>query len=145
MHYTELDALRRLWKMAEGLPYDEYTNAALEDVILYQISSKKSRNIDKDRPKNPCWIVEGYDTLEWVNLKYAFTYLHRYFLLIPRRPFIIKKSDFTPPLIERLERLEFSELNKVMIGVVRRILESVDSYYYHTSGIHGKISWMFVN
>jgi hypothetical protein len=123
-------------------PYDQCTNNALIDVILYQISSKKKRNTDGERPRNSYWTVGGDDTLEWINLKYAYLYLHRFFL-IPRKPFEIHKSDLTPPLIERLERLDFRELNKIMVGVVRRILEAADSYYYHTSGIHDKVSWRF--
>lgn len=126
-------------------PYDGYTNTALEDVILYQISSKKKRNTGGDRSRNSYWTVNGDDTLEWINLKYAYLYLHRFFLVKPRKPFEIHKSYLTPPLIGRLEQLQFLELNKIMVEVVRRILESVDAYYYHTSGIHGKISWMFVN
>ena len=63
----------------------------------------------------------------------------------PHKPFEIHVSDLTPPLIDRLERLEFSELNRIMVEVVRRILEAVDSYYYHTSGIHGEVLWRFVN
>jgi len=126
-------------------PYDGYTNAALEDVILYQISSKKKHNTDGDRPRNSYWTVKGDDTLEWINLKYAYLYLHRFFLLKPRKPFEIHKSDLTLPLIDRLEQLEFLELNKIMVRVVRRILEAVDSYYYHTSGIHSKVSWRFVD
>jgi hypothetical protein len=126
-------------------PYNEYTNAALTDVILYQLSSKKRHNIDKNGSRNSYWIVNGDDTFEWTNLKYAYLYLHRFFLFKPYKPFEIHKSDLTPPLIERLERLEFKELNKIVVDVVRRILEAVDSYYYHISCIHGKISWRFVD
>lgn len=125
--------------------YDEYTNAALMDVILYQLSSQKVRNSDKNRPVNSVWIVGGEDMLEWVNLKYAYIYLHQFFLYGPCKPFEIHKSHLTPTLIARLEQLKFIELNKIMIGVVRRILEAVDSYYYHISGIHGKVSWTFVS
>ncbi|MGH9977080.1 MAG: hypothetical protein ACRD8Z_14770 [Nitrososphaeraceae archaeon] len=126
-------------------PYDQYTNNALKDVILYQISSKKKRKTDGDRPRNSYWTVGGDDTLEWINLKYAYLYLHRFFLIKPRKPFDLHKSDLTSPLIERLEPLDFRELNAIMINVVRRILEAVDSYYYHISGIHDKVSWRFVN
>ena len=126
-------------------PYDQYTYNALTDVILYQISSKMRRNMDEYNPRNPYWTIEGEATLEWINLKYAYIYLHRFYLLKPRKPFELHVSDLTPPLIDRLERLEFSELNKIMVEVVRRILEAVDSYYYHTSGIHSKVSWRFVD
>ena len=126
-------------------PYDGYTNTALEDVILYQISSKKKRNTDGDRFRNSYWTVNGDDTLEWINLKYAYLYLHRFFLVKPRKPFEIHKSYLTPPLIVRLEQLQFIELNKIMVEVVRRILEAVDSYYYYISGIHGKVIWRFVD
>ena len=124
-------------------PYDQFTNNALTDVILYQLSSIKKRNTDDDRPRNSYWTVGGDETLEWTNLKYAYLYLHRFFVIRPYRPFEIHKSDLTAPLIERLERLEFRELNGIMIGVVRRLLEATDSYYYHVSGIHGKIAWRF--
>jgi hypothetical protein len=83
--------------------YDEYSNAALEDVILYQISSKKRRNTDEHRPRNTSWTVDEDATLEWVNLKYAYLYLHRFFLFKPYKPFEIHKSDLTPSLVERLE------------------------------------------
>ncbi len=126
-------------------PYDQYTTNALIDLILYQLSSKKKRNIDGDRPRNSYWTVGEDETLEWANLKYADLYLHRFFLFKPRMPFEIHKSDLTPPLIERLERLEFRELNSIMIGVVRRLLKATDSYYYHVSGIHGKIVWRFID
>lgn len=95
-------------------PYDQYTNNALTDVILYQISSKKKRNVDRGRPRNSYWTVGGDDTLEWINLKYAYLYLHRFFLFKPHKPFEIHMSHLTPPLIERLERLDFRELNKIM-------------------------------
>ena len=126
-------------------PYDQYTKNALIDVILYQISSKKKRNTDRDRPRNSYWTINGDDTLEWVNLKYAYLYLHRFFLLKPRKPFELHKSDLTPVLIESLERLDFNELNKIMVAVVRLILEATDSYYYHISGIHSKVIWRFVD
>jgi hypothetical protein len=127
-------------------PYDQYTNNALADVILYQISSKKKRNNTKDsESRNSFWAINRDDTLEWTNLKYAYLYLHRFFLFKPRRPFEISKSDLTPFLIERLERLEFKELNNIMIEVVRRILEAADSHYYHTSGIHSSISWRIID
>ena len=124
-------------------PYDQYTNNALIDVILFQISSKKKGNTDGGKPRNSYWTVNGDNTLEWVNLKYAYLYLHRFFVFKPRKQFEIHKSDLTLPLIDRLERLDFRELNKIMVGVVRRILEASDSYYYHTSGIHDKVSWRF--
>lgn len=126
-------------------PYDQYTNNALTDVILFQITSKKKRNTEKNRPRNPYRTVDGDANLEWVNLVYACLYLHRFFLFKPSKPFEIHLRDLTPSLVDRLKQLEFSELNKIMVGVVRRILEAVDSYYYHTSGIHGKVSWRFVN
>ena len=126
-------------------PYEEYTNAALTDVILYQISSKKVRNCDNNRPTNSFWSVGGEDTLEWVNLKYAYIYLHRFFLYRPRKPFEIHKSHLTPSLITRLEQLKFPELNKIMVEVVRRILGAADSYYYHISGIDDKVIWKFVD
>ena len=138
----------KLEKKTEGNvsnPYERYSNAPITDVTLNQISSKKVRNSDKNRPINSIWIVGGEDTLEWVNLKYAYTYLHRFFLYRPHKPFEIHKSHLTPPLIARLEQLEFIELNKIMVGVVRRILEAADSNYYHTSGIHGKVIWKFVD
>jgi hypothetical protein len=125
-------------------PYDQYSIAAITDVILYQLSSKKVRNSDKNRPINSIWIA-GEDTLEWVNLKYAYIYLHRFFLPRPHKPFEIHKSHLTSTLIARLEQLQFIELNKIMVDVVRRILETVDSYCYHTSGIHGEINWRFVD
>ena len=53
-------------------PYDQYTNNALIDVILFQISSKKKNNTDGGKPRNSYWAVDGDDTLEWVNLKYAY-------------------------------------------------------------------------
>jgi hypothetical protein len=126
-------------------PYDQYTNNALKDVILYQISSKKKRSTDSNRLRNSYWTVGSDDTLEWTNLKYAYLYLHRFFLFKPRRSFELHKSDLTPPLIERLERLDIRELNAILMNVVRRLLEAVDSYYYHVSGIHGKVSWRFVD
>lgn len=126
-------------------PYEGYSNAAITNVMLYQISSKKVRNSDKNRPINSIWIAAGEDTLEWVNLKYAYIYLHRFFLYRPHKPFEVHKSHLTCHLIARLEQLQFIELNKIMVEVVRRILEVVDSYYYHTSGIHGKVSWRFVD
>ena len=126
-------------------PYDQYTSSALADVIIYHISSKKRRNTHHSEPRNPYWTVKGDNTLEWVNLKYAYLYLHRFFVIRPYKPFEIHKADLTAPLIERLERLEFRELNGIMIGVVRRLLEATDSYYYHISGIHGKIAWRFID
>lgn len=125
-------------------PYDEYTNNALTEVTLYQISSKKKRNKDVGRPRISFW-TNKEDTLEWVNLNYAYKYLHRFFYFKPYEPFEIHKSDLTSLLIERLEQLQFLELNKVMVEVVRRILEAVDSFYYHTSGIHDKILWRIVD
>jgi hypothetical protein len=53
-------------------PYDQYTINALIEIILYQISSKKRHNKDNSRSRNPYWTVNGDDTLEWVNLKYAY-------------------------------------------------------------------------
>jgi hypothetical protein len=135
----------RVEKKNTSNSYDQYTNNALIDVILYQISSKKKRNTDGNRHRNSYWNVNADDTLEWINLKYAYLYLHRFFLFQPPKPFELHKSDLTSPLIQRLERLDFRELNAIMINVVRRILEAVDSCYYHISGIHDKVSWRFVN
>jgi hypothetical protein len=96
-------------------------------------------------------LPEGTGELQWINLNYAYRFLHRFFYFNYRRtqkeflPFQIRKSDINKQLRERLENLEFEELNKIMLEVVRRLLEAVDCYYFHTSGIHGKIRWSFVD
>ena len=119
-------------------PYYTYTDHALADRILIEISSKKIRH-------------EGSGELQWINLNYAYRFLHRFFYFnhgIQKKelsPFQIRKSDINNPLQERLEKLQFEELNNIMIEVVRRLLEAVDCNYYHTSGIHGKIRWRFVD
>ena len=118
--------------------YYTCTDHALADRILFEISSKKMRH-------------EGTGELQWINLNYAYRFLHRLFYFNCRRtqkeflPFQIRKSDINIQLRERLANLEFEELNKIMIEVVRRLLEAVDCYYYHISGIHGKIRWSFVD
>lgn len=119
-------------------PYYTYTLNALADRILLEVSSRKIRH-------------EGTGELQWVNLNYADRFLHRFFYLSQRKRqnefpiFQIRKSDISDQLRERLETIEFEELNKIMIQVVRRLLEAADCYYYHTSGIHGKIRWRFVD
>jgi len=118
--------------------YYNYTNHALADRILFEISSKKIRH-------------EETGELQWINLNYAYRFLHRFFYFNYRKtqkeflPFQIRKSDIDDKLRKRLESLEFEELNKIMIEVVRRLLEAVDCHYYHISGIHGKIRWSFVD
>jgi hypothetical protein len=118
--------------------YYTYTLNALADRILLEVSSRKIRH-------------EGTGELQWINLNYAYRFLHRFFYFNYRRtqkeflPFQIRKSDINKQLRERLENLEFEELNKIMLEVVRRLLEAVDCYYFHTSGIHGKIRWSFVD
>ena len=119
-------------------PYYTYTLNALADRILLEVSSRKIRH-------------EGTGELQWINLNYAYRFLHSFFCFNYRKaqkefiPFQIRKSDINNQLRERLANLEFEELNKIMIEVVRRLLEAVDCYYYHISGIHGKIRWSLVD
>lgn len=123
-------------------PYTEYSKHALADRVLFEISSKK---IIDDRTGE----------LHWINLEYAEKYLHRFFCINSPStykkeknesvPLQICKSDINNQLRERLESLGFEELNEIMVEVTRRLLESVDCYYYHISGIHGKVKWSFVD
>jgi hypothetical protein len=120
-------------------PFEEYTPAALEDEVLYEVSSTKLK-------------INGMEI--WIYLDYAHKFLHRFFLYnhgeikskpnLPTAIFQIRTVDLKPELVETLEKLNSKELNTLMIRVVQRLLESVDNRYYHIAGSHGKIAWRFV-
>jgi hypothetical protein len=122
-------------------PFDYYSTAALVDRIVFEVSYHH--------------ITEN-GNIKWRNLDYAAKFLHRYFVYKQPKKFAkssikihhefqIRKHDLNPQLIETLESKTFDDLNTIMVAVVRRILISVDAFYYHTSSIHGKIRWRFVN
>ncbi|MGH9979359.1 MAG: hypothetical protein ACRD8Z_26520 [Nitrososphaeraceae archaeon] len=47
-------------------------------------------------------------------------------------------------LAKELQTLDDKTKDELITNVVRRIYESVDSEYFHTNGIWGKVQWRFL-
>lgn len=53
--------------------------------------------------------------------------------------FVIHSKDISIPLAKELDSLGERMKKRIIVNAVRRIYESIDPYYFHTSGIYGKI------
>jgi hypothetical protein len=61
----------------------------------------------------------------------------------PLPEFVIWQDDIPLGLVKALKSLGKVAMKRVIMNAVRRLYESVNSKYYHTNGIHGKVKWGF--
>ena len=98
-----------------------FTKAALEDELLKSfLSSKKNGRF-------------YYNQAEY--------YIRRINIYYPLPIFVLHTEDIPDRLTSELQSLDCVVKDKIITNVVRRIYESVDHEYFHTSGIYGKIQW----
>lgn len=118
----------------------KFTTAALKDELTKQLSSKIE-------------IVGNPETLDIdIRFKYhvlAGKLLYRINLARPVPVFEINLSDLSLELVAGLEELvvgdDDSALDDIAKDAISRMYESVNSDYFHTSGVRGKIRWRFVD
>jgi hypothetical protein len=100
-------------------PYANYTPAALEDTLLFEIHSKQK-------------YIERAERL-----------IHRINVSNPWPTFVISERDIPSELVKALESLGDITMKRIVTNVIRRLYESVNFEYYHTSGIYSKVRWGF--
>jgi hypothetical protein len=117
--------------------YDNYTIAALTDELVLRLSEKCDCDQYDDDNGNRClYIFRPY-----LNQAEGLLYLIRFYEHPPK--FIIWKKDIPEKMAKALQDLGKVKMKKIITEVVRRLYESVDSDYFHTSGIYGKTLWTF--
>lgn len=117
-------------------PYDFFTTSALEDDLIFHLSSKCKYQIDAETK-----VIH----LDYKYLNYAEHILYRINVLKPAPKFEISRQDIPQKLEQYLIKLDTKTITCILTNVVRRILESVDPVYYHTNGIHGKVRWRIID
>lgn len=73
--------------------------------------------------------------------------LYKINLADPVPVFTICYSTLSPKLKEELSGIwkrDQELFNKIIINSIKRLYESIDYHYFHTSGIGGKIAWAIV-
>jgi hypothetical protein len=117
--------------------YYNYTPAALEDELVYVLSSKNDAEVieDKDGQIHIC-IYHPY-----VNQAEGWIYKINVYDQPPK--FVIFTEDIPAGLAQELKGLGKVMMNKVITNAIRRIYESIDPEYFHTNGIYGKVRWEF--
>lgn len=117
--------------------YYHYTPAALEDEILYLLSSKNEAKVVFDDDGNQhIHISHPY-------LDRAEDLLFKINVYDPLLEFIIVPNDIPLGLAQALRHLGDITKNRIISNAVRRIYESVNPEYYHKNGIHCKVKWRF--
>ena len=117
--------------------YSQYTEAALADELTIVFSSKNDCDLYEDENGN-------------VSLHIFRPYLNQaegliYHINVYEHPpeFVIWKEDIPEALAKALKSLKKVRMKKVITEAVRRLYESVDPDYFHSSGIYGKAFWRF--
>jgi hypothetical protein len=119
--------------------YYNYTPAAIEDELIFLLSSKNEYDLIPDEKNNGCWYIHIFHPY----LNQAEGLLYKINSSDPLPEFVIWDSDVPDGLANELTRLGKVKMKRVITNAVRRIYESVNQEYYHTNGIHGKIKWRF--
>jgi hypothetical protein len=96
-----------------------YTPGALEDRLLIEIHSKQ-KYIEKAR-----------------------RLIYRINVSKPWPTFVISEGDIPLELVKALEGLGDITMKRIVTNVIRRLYESVNFDYYHTSGMYSKVRWRF--
>jgi hypothetical protein len=99
--------------------YSNYTTAAIEDELVKQLHCKRKY------------------------LEQAERLIYRINIFNPLPVFVISERDISRALANALDGLGSITMKSVITHAVRRLYESVDFDYYHTSGIYGKVKWGF--
>jgi len=119
---------------------DEYwTMAAIEEELLFELSSALTYTIDKDA-----------GTIHIRNKYYeqAEFNLYRMNVWNPPPEFVINRSDLSPKLLSELANLYKSypkKFEKVVTNIVCIILETINHRYFHLHNIAAKVIWSFAS
>jgi hypothetical protein len=118
----------------------EYTEAALEDALLFHLSSFNSIHLEQD--------IEGNEYIRpyWQYQEQAEVNLYRCNVHDQPPEFVIFENDLPAWLINELaDELDKKTRHRIITNAVRRLYESMDSEYYHVNGIASKVRWRFVS
>ena len=115
--------------------YYYYTPAAIEDELLFTLSSKDEYEFYEDKYGNR----QKHSFHPYLNQAEGLIYKINVYDPLPE--FVIWQNDIPFALAEALQDLGKVMMKRVITNVVRRIYESVNPEYYHKNGIHGKIKW----
>lgn len=117
--------------------YYNLTPAALEDELLYLLSSKNECEVIEDNGEGNTHIHIFHPYLNQAEgLIYKIN-------INDRLEFVIWEEDVPLGLAVALKKLGKVEMKQIVTGAVRRLYESVNPEYYHINGIHGNIRWGF--
>jgi hypothetical protein len=117
--------------------YLNHTIAALEDKLVYILSSKTECDVYFDSDWDNKWLIHPFHP--YVNQ--AESLLYQINIKKPLPEFVIFPGDIPAGLTKELNSLGKVKMNEVITNAVRRLYESVDFDYYHTNGIYGKVKW----
>ena len=118
-NFVHLDN-KDILSFSEGI----FTIAALEDEFLKSfLSSKKNGRF------------------YYVQAEY---FIRRINIYDPLPIFVLHTEDIPDRLTKELYSLDSVVRDRIITNVVRRIYESVDSDYFHISGIYGKVKWLLL-
>ena len=124
----------------ELLPSNEYwTMAAIEDELLFELSSALTYTIDKDT--STIYIRNKYYEQAEFNL-------YRMNTWDPPPEFVINRSDLTPKLLSELGNLYKSypkKFERIVTNAVQVILETINHRYFHVGNIAAKVRWSFAS
>ena len=104
--------------------FDLCTDARIEDKLLHAFLSSKKNG--------------------WFYYVQAEYYIRRINIYNPLLIFTLHSADIPQALAKHIDCLGETMKDRIITNVVRRIYESVDLEYFHTSGIYGKIKWFIV-
>jgi hypothetical protein len=113
-----------------------YTIAALKDELTRTLSSAAEYNINQQ---------SNHIEIDYKYYRYAHKLLYTINLAKPIPTFEINISDLSRELKQELQELNRESLTDVVIDTISRLYEGVNSDYFHTTGIRGKIKWRFIN
>jgi hypothetical protein len=121
--------------------YHHYTVAALEDELVRILSSTNTVDVVEED-------VDGWHNniyIHWLYLEQAEALIYKanVYDVIPE--FVIFTEHVPQELAKELKSLGKVTMNHAITNAVRRIYDSVNSEYFHTNGIYGKIKWRFAD
>lgn len=113
---------------------DHYTNAAIEDELVYSLYGVTTLILQGSKDGFP--IRQKY-------VEQAKKNLYRINVFQPIPIFVINTSDLPPSLKKELEKIMHypKQLEEIITGAVCRILEDVNPRYFRISGIRRNIKW----
>ena len=113
-----------------------YTTSALKDELTRTLSSAAEYNINQQ---------SNHIEIDYKYYRYAHKLLYTINLAKPIPTFEINISDLSRELKQELQELNHETLSEVVIDTISRLYEGINSDYFHTNGIRGKIKWRFIN